>query len=151
MNVFAELRRFQEDRGLDKHPFNIRTASLNIIEELLEAHGVIESKERKLTKDIYMAIEALIETSPVVYTQEEVRLVDFVTNKMLVDAFCDIQTFAGGEVGKLGYINELAMNEVAKEINSREGEMYQGKFTKHTTPEAKAKWYEANFTKALKK
>ena len=54
----------------------------------------------------------------------------------MVDAFCDIQVFAGGEVGKLGYNNEVAMGEVAKEINSRTGSIIDGKFVKNKTEQA---------------
>ena len=63
-----------------------------------------------------------------------------------IDALCDIQVFAGGDILKLGYDNEKCLSEVAKEINSRSGEIVNGKFQKYTTTEAKDKWYKADFT-----
>jgi len=48
---------------------------------------------------------------------------------------------------KLGYHPGMVLEEISKEINSRVGEMVEGKFTKDTSEEAKANWYKADFTK----
>ena len=64
----------------------------------------------------------------------------------MVDALADICVFAMGDIMKLGYDPEKVFEEVGKEINSREGEFINGKFTKFKTPEAVAKWYKADFT-----
>ena len=68
------------------------------------------------------------------------------TDEDVVDALCDIQTFAGGDNMKLGYDNKKCLLEVGKEINSREGEIIEGKFQKFKTEEAMAKWYKADFS-----
>jgi len=149
MEVFKELKKFQEDRLLHKQDFELHVASLNIIEELLEAHGISEDRQRILSNSIYgmmgqavkqiknedLTLDGVAWTKPTVYST--------------IDAFCDIQVFAGGEVGKLGFDNELAMAEVATEINSREGEIINGKFCKWTDEGSKARWYKADFKKAL--
>lgn len=62
-----------------------------------------------------------------------------------VDALCDVIVFAVGAIMKLGYDPECALSEVAKEINSRSGSIVDGKFQKDKSPEAKAKWYQADF------
>ena len=151
MEVLQELQRFQSDRGLDKREFNLKSASLNIIEELLEAHGLAEDNERLVSNKVYNFIVSEIDKLKSGESYQEImgtNIVD-VGVKDIADAFCDIQVFAGGELPKLGYNNEKALNEVAKEINSREGEMLDDKFVKFKTPEAMAKWYKADFNNAL--
>lgn len=56
----------------------------------------------------------------------------------------DIAVFCFDAVLKLGYDPELALQEVAKKINSRTGEFKDGKFRKDKSPEAQAKWYTTN-------
>jgi len=51
---------------------------------------------------------------------------------------------------KLGYEPECVLNEVAKEINSRVGSIIDGKFIKDKSPEARAKWYKADYEKCKK-
>ncbi len=151
MEVFKELKRFQEDRLLHKQEFELHVASLNIIEELLEAHGISEGRKRPMTHHIYemMAHQVQwIKNEDGNYDKESVTW-SKPTVHSIVDAFCDIQVFAGGEIGKLGFDNELAMAEVAQEINSREGEIIDGKFCKWKDEGSKARWYEADFDKAL--
>lgn len=145
MNVFKELKRFQEDRLLNKQEFNLRVATMNILEELLEAHGIADSADRYLVVGTYDALmESLYENQQFLEDKGVVFSEPTIENQ--VDAFCDIQVFADGEIGKLGYNNEKCMSEVAKEINSRTGEIIDGKFTKYKTPEAIAKWYKADFS-----
>lgn len=147
MNALKELERFQTDRLLHKNTFNLRIATMNILEELLEAHGVEDNKERLMASELY---ETLLRY--VVNIQEAVDNEEFgytysaPTVEDQVDAFCDIQVFAGGEIGKLGYSNEQCLIEVGKEINSRTGEIVNGKFEKYKTEEAMAKWYKADFS-----
>ncbi len=148
--ALAELERFQTDRLLHKNPFDLKVATMNILEELYEAHGIGDNKERLLAKNLYKLIEKNIET-----LKKYIKMgsdlngitVEEPTVDMQVDAFCDMQVFAGGEVGKLGYKNEMCLLEVGKEINSREGTIINGKFEKFKTEEAMAKWYKANFDK----
>ena len=150
MNALTELARFQIDRDLHKREFNLKSASLNIIEELLEAHGVKENKERLLTQRVYLMLQSLImecEEYPETAIEYGLKIV-LTTEEDIVDAFCDIQVFAGGEVMKLGYDNEAALTEVAKEINSRKGKMMDDKFVKFTDDASKALWYKANFNNA---
>lgn len=145
VNALQELERFQTDRLLHKNTFDLRIATMNILEELLEAHGVGDNKERTLVKKLYLDLadikeEALRNKREMGYT------FDYPTIEDQVDAFCDIQVFAGGEIGKLGYSNEQCLIEVGKEINSREGQIVNGKFEKYKTEEAMAKWYKADFS-----
>ena len=149
MNVFKELKRFQEDRLLNKQEFNLRVATMNILEELLEAHGIGDNEEREVASTLYGIIQNIVKlTKDDVENNTDVDGITFSepTIEDQIDAFCDIQVFADGEIGKLGYNNEKCMSEVAREINSRTGEIIDGKFTKYKTPEAMAKWYNADFS-----
>lgn len=145
--VFAELKRFQEDRLLNKQEFNLKVATMNILEELFEAHGIGDNKERELVRSLYDELELIIEdlSTDKTYCNDKGFTCSIPTIEDQIDAFCDIQVFADGEIGKLGYNNEKCMSEVAREINSRTGEIIDGKFTKYKTPEAIAKWYKASF------
>lgn len=64
-----------------------------------------------------------------------------------IDAMADIIVFAFGEMAKYGYNGDKVMQEVIKEISSRTGAYNPEtkKWQKDTTPEAKARWYKANF------
>lgn len=147
-NALKELEKFQLDREINKQEFNIRIATMNVMEELLEAHGIGDNKDRKLSKIMYQSMLNLVDTvkgdeqfsRDMGYTFEEPTI------EGMVDAFCDVQVFAGGEITKLGYSNEKCLLEVGKEINSRTGEMVNGKFEKFKTEEAMAKWYKADFS-----
>lgn len=147
-SVLSELERFQTDRLLHKNTFDLRIATMNILEELLEAHGVGDNKERVLVSDMYRVFEQIVS-----YAKNNKDWLDNYKYTYLeptieeqVDAFCDIQVFAGGEIGKLGYSNEQCLIEVGKEINSRTGEIVNGKFEKYKTEDAMAKWYKADFS-----
>ncbi len=150
VNVFEDLKKYQTDRGLDKQEFCITVASKNIIEELLEAHGITEDRDRLITRDIYEYMAVLVSRVKCEESGYPLHKVKWTkpTNRIRVDAFCDIQVFGGGEVGKLNYNNEIALHEVAKEISSREGEMLEGKFVKWKDPGSRARWYKADFSKA---
>jgi len=150
VNALKELERFQTDRLLHKNTFDLRIATMNILEELLEAHGVSDNKDRELAEIAYEEIERIVEQTKYFKRENQEGLdgcnYEEPTIEDQVDAFCDIQVFAGGEVGKLGYSNEQCLIEVGKEINSRTGEIVNGKFEKYKTEEAMSKWYKADFS-----
>ena len=64
-----------------------------------------------------------------------------------IDAMADIIVFAYGEMAKYGYDGDKVMDEVIKEISSRVGayDPNTKKWQKDRSPEAQAKWYQANF------
>ena len=133
-NVINEIKRFQKDRLLDKQSFDHKTEVIHILEELLETIGYESLYARDKATEIY----------------EKHFYLEPMEKEELVDAFADIIVFAIGSIMKLGYEPECVLEEVAKEINSRTGEIIDGKFQKDTSPEAKAKWYKANYNKCLK-
>jgi predicted HAD superfamily Cof-like phosphohydrolase len=138
VSALDEITRFQTDRGLDKKPFDWNIEATNIIEELLEAVGVNDRNIAiMVVGDMQLRIDERTKQGLVVAPSVEDQ----------VDAFADVIVFACGALTKLGYDPEKVLIEVGKEINSREGVMINGKFVKHKTPEAKAKWYKANFSK----
>jgi hypothetical protein len=65
-----------------------------------------------------------------------------------IDAMGDIIVFAYGEMAKYGYNGDKVMDEVIREISSRTGayDPETKKWQKDRSPEAQAKWYEADFT-----
>ncbi|MCD5383113.1 hypothetical protein LR002_03245, partial [Candidatus Gracilibacteria bacterium] len=70
--------------------------------------------------------------------------------EQVVDAAADIIVFATGLIAKMGYDPDVVMDEVLKEIESRKGEIIDGKFVKFKDEEAKKNWYKADFLKAKK-
>ena len=65
----------------------------------------------------------------------------------MIDALADIVVFSCTELVKLGYNPDKVLQETYKEINSRIGSWNTAddKWKKDTSPEAKAKWYKANY------
>ncbi|NOQ31130.1 MAG: hypothetical protein GQ570_08420 [Helicobacteraceae bacterium] len=149
-NTLDELKRFQTDRGLHLKPFDKRVCTMNIMEEIFEMYGVQDNKARFLANRFVTIIEETVEgiIDNVHLELEVAKDVTYSkpTDEDVIDALCDIQVFAGGDVLKVGYDNEKCLAEVAKEINSREGTIIEGKFQKDKTPEAMAKWLKADFT-----
>jgi hypothetical protein len=138
------ITRFQRDRELDKQEYDALNEHTNIAEELLESIGFDVPKENrdKLEEEWKIFVEncrkyRIVEDNRRLLTEEEE-----------VDAYADIIVFAIGAIMKLGYDPELALQQTAKEINSREGKMVNGKFEKYLDEESKSKWYKANYSKA---
>ena len=142
--VLCEMIRFQTDRGLDKKDFNIDDELLNIIEEMLEAKGVRDKDNREFSKIVLDSFNSFVSY----VSMYEKDYYSEPTDHTEVDAFCDIVEYATGGILKKGYNPVIALDEMAKEINSRIGTFRNGKFTKDKSIEAQAKWYKANFTKA---
>ena len=143
MNVIQEIMRFQTDRELPHQNYTSLNEHINIIEELVESMGYNIVKEDRIM--LASALEVFM-TKLVGYGIAIKNDVDF-TNDDIVDAYGDIIVFAIGAIMKLDYNPETVLDEVAKEINSREGEIIDGKFEKHLDDEHRAKWYKADFSK----
>lgn len=143
-NYPEELIRFNEERLLDKQEFDLKVESTNILEELLEAHGVQDDADRTYSKEVYKELILLVDKVKKHdrYSYKET------TEDDIIDAFADINVFSFGAISKQEVNPIIVMDEVAKEINSRTGMIIDGKFTKDKSDEAKAKWYKANFDKA---
>ncbi len=146
-HVLNEMIRFQTDRLLDKQDFNIEVATKNILEELMEAHGIVDTSKEKKNERKEVLYRALVSIVNEVKMFERENFVE-PTEEMIVDAFCDICEFAIGEPLKLGYDPIICLDEMQKEINSREGHIINGKFEKDRTKSAMKKWYYASYEKA---
>lgn len=142
--VLCEMIRFQTDRGLDKKEYNIDNEVQLVMEELLEAYGVKDKKDKEYSKAMVKSLKVLVESirlyEPDFYEEP--------TEHDEVDAFCDAMEFLSGAILKRGYNPIISLAEMAKQINSRTGKFINGKFEKDRSPEAKAKEYQADFTKA---
>ena len=140
MNVIKEIKRFQKDRLLHKQEFNYDNESVNILEEMFEMYGYnVPKNEREFLKLEWMNfMRRQIEAG----TVETAKITD---EEECIDALGDIIVFAVGAIMKLGYDPECVLEQVATEINSRSGEIVDGKFQKNQSDEAKAKWYKAQF------
>lgn len=145
--VLENMIRFQTDRQLHLSKFNLEIASKNILEELMEAHGIVDDcyESKEIRKDeLYRGLISLINEAKM-FTPEKF---EEPTEEVIIDSFCDIVEFAIGEPIKLGYDIVECLDEMQKEINSRTGSIINGKFEKDKSIEAQAKWYKADFTKA---
>lgn len=144
MNVFNELKRFREDRGLDKNGFDIETYLRKDLEEMAELLGFDDKLCDLISRHQSKAFINIRNQN----IELDINIDDSIECK--IDALGDRIVYAIEAIEQLGYDAEKVMLEVSKEINSREGEIVNGKFQKFKTPEAKAKWYIADFTKAKK-
>ena len=138
LNAVAEIKRFGLDRNIDGMVIDRMAYAKNIVEELLElfGHDIPKESRVKLDKVVYMMfatapIETPYEKSVPVHDQ--------------IDALADNAVFSMTEMLKYGYDPEKVLLEVAREINSREGEIVDGKFTKFTDEISVAKWHRADF------
>ena len=159
MTESARIVKWNEERGLIKTPEDvvIENEMSYIVEEVIEAMTHMKSKEaRPYAKAICKAIRngnikmlgQLIEDNELTETQDGGDEVAKITGEQIADACCDMKVFATGTTRKVGYNPDIAMDEVILEINSRVGEIIEGKFTKDMSPEAQSNWYKANFKKA---
>lgn len=143
--AIEEIIRFQTDRQLDKMDYLWMNESASTLEELFEQKGYNVPKEsRPALKAILHKAERMLQTNPDISHQEP-------TEHDIVDGVCDEIVFAIGKLLKLGYDPFKALEQAAKEINSRVGTLVEGKFEKDLSPEAKANWYKADFSEAKQK
>ena len=130
--MLNDIVKWNEERNLLKYP-NLRNEVEFIVEELIEMVSPLTSREARIeAKDIadtILNLGAGFEPG----------------DNRVVDASCDIIVFATGIIAKLNYDPEKAMDEVLKELNTRVGEVTDGKWIKDKSAEAQAKWYKANF------
>ena len=140
-----ELIRYQTDRNLDTELYDLTNEAANIFEELLEAGGldVPKANRPKLRAALRNFTQTLIADGIAVSDGNRV------SNYDQIDAFCDIITFSVGALLKLGHDPIKAIEECGKEINSRVGEMVDGKFEKTLTESARANWYKADYSKSV--
>ena len=142
--VLCEMIRFQTDRGLDKKEYDIDNEMQLVMEELLEAKGVKDKKDKEYSKSMVKALNVLAESvklyEPDFYAEPN--------EHDEIDAFADAMEFLSGAILKRGYNPIIALEEMGKQINSRTGTFIDGKFEKDRSPEAKAKEYQADFTRA---
>jgi len=157
MTQNERIVKWNEDRGLLNLDYDIANEMSFIIEEVLECMTDMKSEEaresailiskairngntKKLAKYINKKNLDIKETNKVELSKEQI-----------VDGANDIKVFSTGLIKKTGYDPDLSMDEVLKEIESRTGNMIDGKFVKNKSVEAQSKWYKANFNKALDK
>ena len=143
MRPIQEIIKFQEDRELDKQPYNWSNEAKNVLEEVCEADGMDIPKELRSTifDPMLQHMRVLVETITGVRTKQP-------SVEDRVDAHVDQIVFNIGAIMKLGYDPEIALQEGAKEINSREGEMVNGKFEKYLGKKYTSRWYKADYSKA---
>ena len=142
--VLCEMIRFQTDRGLDKKEYNIDNEMQLVMEELLEAKGIKDDKLKTYSKAMVKALNVCVEEI------KEYQPNDYIepTEHDEIDAFADAMEFLSGAILKRGYNPILVLDEMTKQINSRTGKFIDGKFEKDRSVEAKAREYQADFTKA---
>ena len=143
-NIFSDLKKFRRDRGLDTHEFDMETYLRKDFEEMFEMMG--------FTKE-FCKSTAKLKASKMMKLWKEAKEAGKTPNYSTfnkIDALGDRTVYAIEAIEQHRYDAEIVMDEVQKEINSREGEVIDGKFEKSETAESKAKWYKANFHNALR-
>ncbi|MDI9325250.1 MAG: hypothetical protein QM526_00465 [Alphaproteobacteria bacterium] len=131
-DTIKRIHQWQKDRLLDTKPFNLRLEIGFIIEELLESTGsyTSETAKEKSQKITDIILEGIDETN--------------INVDAVVDAFGDIIVYSVGAIAKTKHNPYIVMSEVLQEIESRTGEIVDGKFVK----DLNAKTYKADFSLA---
>lgn len=142
-NLFQMLGIFRKDRGLDEQSFDMKTYLRKDFEEMFELMGFDRefcktTAEEKANRYIELWLKAK--------SAGKINCTPFVR----LDALGDRVVFAIEAIEQHGYDAEIVLDEIQKEINSRDGEVVDGKFQKYETEEAKSKWYKADFHKAMR-
>ena len=126
---FSRIVTWNDQRGLLSRGFSHRNEISFVIEEFLESTGAFDSENAR---------------------EESLRLADMILSHMqkeveprhIVDCFADILVFVTGAIAKLGYNPTLVAGEVYKHINSRTGQIINGKFVKDSDVEVYAPDYD---------
>jgi len=128
MDILKRIENWNKERGLNLQPHSRSAGTRMLVEELMEYNGLTDDN--------------ILETITV-----ELTLGTAVNEDEKVDALCDLIVVATGELLKLGYDPNLAMEQTLLEIESRTGAFNEdsGKWEKFKTPEAQAKWYTAQY------
>ena len=140
IDIISGIVDWNKERMLDQQNFDPKVENINCVEEIIECYQLssgepIKSEvSRKISQEIIDEIDKYLTISN--------------DKEVLVDSFADRIVYSIGAILKLGYDPQKVMEEVFKEISSRTGEIIDGKFVKDQSPEAKARWYKANFKNA---
>jgi hypothetical protein len=155
MTESQRIVKWNEDRNLIKTPeeMDITTEMSFIIEEVIECLTDMKSDEanaaaKQIAKVIsYGKLKHVIDFIDKNALDKGTPAYD-ITSHQIVDACSDMKVFATGTTRKAGYDPDIAMEETQKEIDSRVGCIIDGKFVKDKSPQAKANWYTADYSKA---
>lgn len=148
-SVISEIVRFQTERQLDQQPYDELNEATNITEEVLESllYDVPKHERENLRYEVILLIQKLKSSNVISLLPSAQKDTIEKCNDLKADAFFDMITFAVGALLKLGYSPERVIEEGSKEINSRKGEIVNGKFTKYTEGEkGYVKPYVANYS-----
>jgi hypothetical protein len=146
-DIFEELFKFREKNKLIEQSFDLETYLRKDYEEGLELQGFSDTICKNTAANYANIMVENIKLWSV--TKEKGRI--FSNDYVKADALCDRIVLAVEALEQLGFDANLALLETAKEINSRDGEIINGKFEKYKTPEAITKWYKANYHSAKRK
>ena len=125
------IKIFQRVNKLVDQGFNYKVEVLNVLEELLETLNKYETENaREVAEEIYTTY----------FANQEVG-----DDNKLVDAFNDLAVIGLGAIMKLGYDPECTLTQVAEHINSRRGEIVNGKFVKSKKEEDVKLWKPVKF------
>ena len=141
MCPIKEIERFVSERQLNQMEFSKVDYGANVLEELFELYGYHVPKE--LRGALKVAIDELI-----FQFANTVGLEKLDQEHHEADALADIIVFSIDGLMRLGYDPSITLEEVAKEINSREGKIIDGKFQKYTDEVHRSKWYKADLEAA---
>lgn len=130
--AISEMMRFQSDRQLDKMEYNNLNETNLVLEEIFESFGFDVPKENRkaLTNSFKSWMTTFTTNGTIVYDSSKINENGNVKWEESVDSTCDQIVFLIGKLMKLGVDPKLALLEVSKEINSRQGTLIGGKFTK---------------------
>lgn len=141
MQIVKRIVKWQKDRKLDEQPYEWSNEATNVFEEQLEGLGYQIPKEKRaeIKEDFIIFVREIIKKYNLKYEEP--------TREWICDSCCDQITFNIGAILKLGFKPSCALDEMLKEIETRKGRIVEGKFQKDTSPEAKASWYIADYSK----
>lgn len=128
--MLKQIMQWQEDRNLDKMPYDHYNETLNLLEEICEMWGL----DRDFAQ---MLCDRISEFGK----QPE--------SNLIIDGLFDLDVYSAGAKMKLGYNPIKVCEEGLREINERTGS-YDASMGKWVKQPKKENAYKADFSKAKK-
>jgi hypothetical protein len=143
MNVVKEIMKFQAERQLHTQKHDWGNEAQNALEEIFEAKGwdIPKESRKRVLEPILSVSQEILKLDPLCTWHPP-------TEHDKVDAYCDQIVFAIGAIMKLGFDPEIALEETSLEVNSRKGEIVNGKFEKYLGAKYTRNWYTAQYSRA---
>lgn len=138
INIFQELNDLRRNRGINNNLFDAKTFLEKDHRTTFKLIGRDNNQCEVLSKQ--RAQYDAIQPRDLLLSEED-----------KIRALCDKIILSIESIELLGFDSNVALLERARELNSRDGHMIDGKFEQFNSSVSKSVWYKADYNKASTK